>query len=116
MVATIRRLTAGSSHNQPVTSMPAPAMATPSDTPASAALSGSAPSTLSGLWRSAMKSHAVPPLMSSRATATQTIRVALAGIPITGGAAWHFMADRKSDLKVRGAYLHMAADAGVTLG
>ena len=42
--------------------------------------------------------------------------VALAGIAINGGTAWLFMADRKSDLNVRGAYLHMAADAGISLG
>jgi cobalt-zinc-cadmium efflux system protein len=44
------------------------------------------------------------------------IWVAIAGILINGGTAWLFMADRKSDLNVRGAYLHMAADAGVSLG
>ena len=47
---------------------------------------------------------------------TLMIWVALAGILINGGTAWLFMADRKSDLNVRGAYLHMAADAGVSLG
>jgi cobalt-zinc-cadmium efflux system protein len=44
------------------------------------------------------------------------IWVAVAGIIVNGGTAWLFMADRKSDLNVRGAYLHMAADAGVSLG
>ena len=44
------------------------------------------------------------------------IWVAIAGIFINGCTAWLFMADRKSDLNVRGAYLHMAADAGVSLG
>ncbi len=47
---------------------------------------------------------------------TLMIWVALAGILINGGTAWLFMADRKTDLNVRGAYLHMAADAGVSLG
>jgi len=47
---------------------------------------------------------------------TLMIWVALAGIFINGATAWLFMADRKSDLNVRGAYLHMAADAGVSLG
>lgn len=47
---------------------------------------------------------------------TLMIWVALAGILINGVTAWLFMADRKSDLNVRGAYLHMAADAGVSLG
>ncbi len=44
------------------------------------------------------------------------IWVAAAGILVNGGTAWLFMADRKHDLNVRGAYLHMAADAGVSLG
>ena len=47
---------------------------------------------------------------------TLMIWVAVIGILINGGTAWLFMADRKSDLNVRGAYLHMAADAGVSLG
>ena len=47
---------------------------------------------------------------------TLMIWVAVVGIFINGGTAWLFMADRKSDLNVRGAYLHMAADAGVSLG
>ncbi len=44
------------------------------------------------------------------------IWVAVIGVIINGGTAWLFMADRKSDLNVRGAYLHMAADAGLSLG
>ena len=47
---------------------------------------------------------------------TLMIWVAIAGIVINGGTAWLFLADRKSDLNVRGAYLHMAADAGISLG
>jgi cobalt-zinc-cadmium efflux system protein len=47
---------------------------------------------------------------------TLMIWVAIAGIFVNGGTAWLFMADRKHDLNVRGAYLHMAADAGVSLG
>ena len=42
--------------------------------------------------------------------------IALLGVVINGGTAWLFMADRKSDLNVRGAYLHMAADAAISLG
>ena len=42
--------------------------------------------------------------------------IALLGVAINGGTAWLFMADRKSDLNVRGAYLHMAADAAISLG
>jgi len=47
---------------------------------------------------------------------TLMIWVAIAGIVINGVTAWFFMADRKRDLNVRGAYLHMAADAGVSAG
>ncbi len=47
---------------------------------------------------------------------TLMIWIAIIGIFINGGTAWLFMADRKTDLNVRGAYLHMAADAGVSLG
>ncbi|WP_076857935.1 cation diffusion facilitator family transporter [Bradyrhizobium mercantei] len=42
--------------------------------------------------------------------------VAALGILINGGTALLFMRGRDSDLNVRGAYLHMAADAGVSLG
>ena len=39
-----------------------------------------------------------------------------AGILINGFTAWLFMKNRKHDLNVRGAYLHMAADALVSVG
>ena len=42
--------------------------------------------------------------------------VALIGIVINGVSAWLLMAGRRSDLNVRGAFLHMIADAGVSLG
>jgi len=42
--------------------------------------------------------------------------VAALGILINGGTALLFMRGRDSDLNIRGAYLHMAADAGVSLG
>lgn len=42
--------------------------------------------------------------------------VAGAGILVNGFAAYLFISGRKSDLNIRGAYLHMAADAGVSLG
>ena len=41
--------------------------------------------------------------------------VAAIGILINGGTALLFMRGRDSDLNVRGAYLHMVADAGVLL-
>jgi len=44
------------------------------------------------------------------------IWVAAIGVVVNGVTAWMFMAGRKSDLNIRGAYLHMAADAGVSVG
>lgn len=42
--------------------------------------------------------------------------VAVVGIAINGISAWLFMRGSKDDLNIRGAYLHMAADAAVSLG
>lgn len=42
--------------------------------------------------------------------------VAAAGIAINALTAWMFASGRKGDLNIRGAYLHMAADAAVSLG
>ncbi|WP_236038265.1 cation diffusion facilitator family transporter [Belnapia arida] len=42
--------------------------------------------------------------------------VAAVGVAVNAGTAWLFAAGRKGDINVRGAYLHMAADAGVTIG
>jgi cobalt-zinc-cadmium efflux system protein len=42
--------------------------------------------------------------------------VAGIGILINGFTAWLFMSGRKGDLNIRGAYLHMVADAGVSFG
>lgn len=39
-----------------------------------------------------------------------------AGVAINGFTAWLFMKERRHDLNVRGAYLHMAADALVSVG
>ncbi len=44
------------------------------------------------------------------------IIVALIGVAINTGTALLFMAGRKSDLNIRGAFLHMAADAAVSAG
>ena len=44
------------------------------------------------------------------------IWVAAAGILVNGATAWMFMRGRERDINIRGAYLHMAADAGVSLG
>ncbi|MDZ8053320.1 MAG: cation diffusion facilitator family transporter [Aulosira sp. ZfuVER01] len=44
------------------------------------------------------------------------IAVAMVGIVINTITALMFMSGRKHDLNIRGAFLHMAADAGVSLG
>lgn len=44
------------------------------------------------------------------------IIVAAIGVVINTATALLFMADRKRDLNIRGAFLHMAADAGVSAG
>ena len=44
------------------------------------------------------------------------IWVAMIGIAINGATALLFMSGRKSDLNIKGAFLHMAADAVVSLG
>lgn len=44
------------------------------------------------------------------------IWVAAAGIVVNAATALMFMSGRKTDLNIRGAFLHMAADAGVSLG
>jgi cobalt-zinc-cadmium efflux system protein len=42
--------------------------------------------------------------------------VAAVGIVVNGLSAWLFVKGSKTDLNMRGAYLHMAADAAVSLG
>lgn len=42
--------------------------------------------------------------------------VAVVGVLVNGGTAMLFMSGRHSDINIRGAFLHMAADAAVTLG
>jgi cobalt-zinc-cadmium efflux system protein len=44
------------------------------------------------------------------------VAVAALGIIVNGGTALLFARGRHGDLNIRGAYLHMAADAGVSLG
>ncbi|MGH8092138.1 MAG: cation diffusion facilitator family transporter [Chthoniobacterales bacterium] len=44
------------------------------------------------------------------------IWVAAAGVVINGLTAWMFAHGRKGDLNIRGAFLHMAADAAVSAG
>jgi cobalt-zinc-cadmium efflux system protein len=42
--------------------------------------------------------------------------VAAVGIAINGWTAWLFASGRKGDINIRGAFLHMAADAAVSAG
>jgi cobalt-zinc-cadmium efflux system protein len=44
------------------------------------------------------------------------IWVAAAGVLVNGLTAWMFIGGRKSDLNIRGAFLHMTADAAVSAG
>jgi cobalt-zinc-cadmium efflux system protein len=44
------------------------------------------------------------------------IWVAALGIVVNMATAWPFFAGRKGDINIRGAYLHMAADAAVSAG
>ena len=47
---------------------------------------------------------------------TTVIWVAAVGILINGGTALLFMSGRKGDLNIRGAFVHLASDALITLG
>ena len=48
---------------------------------------------------------------------TRTVMgVATVGILINGFTAWLFMSGKEEDVNIKGAYLHMAADAAVSLG
>jgi cobalt-zinc-cadmium efflux system protein len=61
--------------------------------------------------------EAVNRLREPTAVASWTvIWVAVLGILVNGGTALLFMRGRHGDLNVRGAYLHMVADAAVSLG
>ena len=53
-----------------------------------------------------------PPVVSGL---TVTL-VAAVGIALNGFSAWLFLKGSKGDLNIRGAYLHMAADAVISLG
>lgn len=61
--------------------------------------------------------EAVQRLSTSTAVAGQTvILVAAIGVAINGVSAWLFMRKSQTDLNIRGAYLHMLADAAISLG
>jgi cobalt-zinc-cadmium efflux system protein len=44
------------------------------------------------------------------------IWVAAGGVIVNGLTAWFFMSGRQADLNIRGAFLHMAADAAISAG
>jgi len=61
--------------------------------------------------------EAVHRLTSAAPVEGMTVSVVAAiGVAINGFSAWLFMAGSKGDLNIRGAYLHMAADAAISLG
>jgi cobalt-zinc-cadmium efflux system protein len=60
----------------------------------------------------ALQRLAHPPAVTS----TVVMSVAGIGIVINGLSAWLFLSGSKGDLNIRGAYLHMVADAAVSLG
>jgi cobalt-zinc-cadmium efflux system protein len=62
-------------------------------------------------WQSVLRLFHPEPVAGLTVTA-----VAAVGIFINGFTAWLFASGRKGDLNIRGAYLHMAADAGVSAG
>ena len=61
--------------------------------------------------------EAIRRLIEPQPVASGTILwVAAVGVLVNAGTAWLFMAGRKGDINIRGAFTHMAADAGVTVG
>jgi cobalt-zinc-cadmium efflux system protein len=61
--------------------------------------------------------EAVQKLLTPDPVAGLTVSVVAGiGILINGFSAWLFMAGSKDDINIRGAYLHLAADAAISLG
>lgn len=61
--------------------------------------------------------EAIQRLLNPEPVASLTvIVVATIGIAVNGVTAWLFASGRKGDLNIRGAYLHMVADAAVSAG
>ena len=61
--------------------------------------------------------EAIQRLAASRpVTATTVLMVASAGIVVNGITAWLFARGNKGDINVRGAFLHMLADAAISAG
>lgn len=65
-----------------------------------------------GIGWEAMRRFADPPAVASNLVMV----VAAIGIVINGASAWLFAAGSKHDMNLRGAFLHLAADAAVSLG
>lgn len=65
-----------------------------------------------GLAWEALERFAQPPSVA----AATVVAVAAVGIVVNGITAWLFVGGREHDLNLRGAFLHMAADALVSLG
>ena len=63
------------------------------------------------VWESMTRFSNPQPIMTG-----PVVWVATIGILINGFTAWLFMRGSKTDINVRGAYLHMMADAAVSLG
>src|SRR5471032_1506009 len=61
--------------------------------------------------------EAVQQLLHPNPVAGATVSVVAAiGIAVNGFSAWLFVAGSKGDINIRGAYLHMAADAVISFG
>jgi cobalt-zinc-cadmium efflux system protein len=61
--------------------------------------------------------EAIDRLADPQPVASGTVMaVAAVGIAINGVTAWLFASGRKDDINIRGAFLHMAADAAVSAG
>jgi cobalt-zinc-cadmium efflux system protein len=62
-------------------------------------------------WEALQRLSAPTPVMGAT-----VIWVAMLGIAVNAGSAWLFRAGQKEDLNMRGAFLHLVADAVVSLG
>ncbi|GAB3457202.1 cation diffusion facilitator family transporter [Massilia terrae] len=62
-------------------------------------------------WEAVLRFSSPPPVAGLTVSVVAGI-----GVLVNGFSALLFMAGRKDDLNVRGAYLHMAADAAISLG
>ncbi len=60
----------------------------------------------------AVRRFSDPPVVAE----TTVMMVAAAGVVVNGISAWLFMRGGRTDLNIRGAFLHMAADAAISVG